>query len=135
VAPPASTPVAVALIEALPEDARLPSDTPHTLLLYEELVSVVAAMQQAHAELAAARDEAELRSRTDALTAVFGATTDERPHGPGRPREGAIEELRRRAGAHFDREVVEALVTCLDDEQARLWRRLAAHGSDRAGAA
>src|SRR3954454_6338847 len=40
-------------------------------LLYEELVVVVAEMEQAHGELAAARDEAELRSRTDALTGVF----------------------------------------------------------------
>src|SRR6201994_392274 len=40
-------------------------------LLYEELVAVIAEMEQAHAELAAARDEAELRSRTDALTGVF----------------------------------------------------------------
>src|SRR3954463_9318874 len=40
-------------------------------LLYEELVAVIAEMKHAHAELAAARDEAELRSRTDALTGVF----------------------------------------------------------------
>ena len=46
-----------------------PSNEPR--LLYEELVVVIAEMKQAHAELAAARDEAELRSRTDALTGVF----------------------------------------------------------------
>src|SRR3954468_19366149 len=40
-------------------------------LLNEELVAVIAEMKHAHGELAAARDEAELRSRTDALTGVF----------------------------------------------------------------
>jgi HD-GYP domain-containing protein (c-di-GMP phosphodiesterase class II) len=76
-----------------------------------------------------------LEARIIAAVDAFSAIANERVYGQGRSREDAIDEMRRCAGSQFDPDVVRALVTCLEDEQARLRRRLAARRTDQARAA
>ena len=82
-----------------------------------------------------AGDQIPLEARIIAAVDAFSAITNERVYGVGRSREGAIEEMRRCAGTHFDPAVVQALVACLEEEAARLQRRLAARRTDQARAA
>jgi HD-GYP domain-containing protein (c-di-GMP phosphodiesterase class II) len=82
-----------------------------------------------------AGDQIPLEARIIGAVDAFSAITNERVYGHGRSREDAIDELRRCAGTHFDPEVVQALVACLEDEAARLRRRLAARRTDQARAA
>ena len=78
-----------------------------------------------------AGDQIPLEARIVAAVDAYSAITDDRVYGHGRSREDAIEEMRRCAGSHFDPDVVQALVACLDDEAARLHRRLAARRTDQ----
>jgi diguanylate cyclase (GGDEF)-like protein len=82
-----------------------------------------------------AGDQIPLEARIIAAVDAFSAITNERVYGHGRSREDAIEEMRRCSGTHFDPAVVQALVACLEDEAARLRRRLAARRTDQARAA
>jgi diguanylate cyclase (GGDEF)-like protein len=73
-----------------------------------------------------------LEARIIAVVDAYSAITADRIYRGARTREEALRELKRCAGTHFDPAVVEAFGAVLEEESARIRRRLGARRDDGA---
>jgi HD-GYP domain-containing protein (c-di-GMP phosphodiesterase class II) len=65
-----------------------------------------------------AGDQIPLEARIVNAADAYCAMTQQRPYRQAKSHEGAVDELRRCAGSHFDPDVVEALTALLREQRA-----------------
>jgi diguanylate cyclase (GGDEF)-like protein len=73
-----------------------------------------------------------LEARIIAVVDAYSAITADRVYQGARTRQQALQELQRCAGTHFDPHVVDAFAAVIEEESARIRRRLGARRDDEA---